>query len=101
MDGCSAAHLPLPFGRTACSTCTFPLLASVTRLVVRIVVLEVVIVLFVVVPVHRRRSLLFRALGLRWCGDILRPYGRARVEKTTGAKPFTVRDGVQGWNQAP
>ena len=70
-DGKVGFHLPLPFGRAARSTCTLPLLASVTRFVLRIVVPEVIIVFFVVVPVYRGRFLLFRCLGLGWGRDIL------------------------------
>ena len=94
-------HLPLPFSRTARPARTLPLLASVTRFVIRIVVLEVIIVLFVVIPVHRGRFLRFRCLGLRRGGNIHRSYGRTRVEQTAGTEPFTVRNGVKGWDQTP
>lgn len=73
-------HLPLPLGRAARATRTLPLLASVTRFVVRIVVLEVVIVFFVVIPVHRGRLLRFRSLGLGRGRNVLWPDRCARVE---------------------
>jgi len=99
--GTDTHHLPLPFGRTARAARTLPLLASVARFVIRIVVLDVIIVLFVIISVHRGRFLRFRCLGLRRGGNILRSYGRTRVEQATGTEPFTVRNGVQGWDQTP
>ena len=93
--------LPLPFSSTARSTRALPLLASVTRFVVRIVLFESIIVLLIVVSVHRRGLLRFRTLGLGRGGDVLWSNGRAGVDQTAGTEPFASRDGVERWDQAP
>jgi len=74
------SRLPLPFGCAARSTSALPLLATVTRFVFRIIIPEVVIVLFVVIPVHRARFLRFRSFGLGWDRDVLWSDGCTRVE---------------------
>ena len=93
--------LPFSFGSAASPTRALPLLASVTRFVVRVIILQVKIVLFVIISVYRGRFLRFRSLGLGWSGNVLWTDGSARVEQATRTEPFTVGNGVQRWDQTP
>ena len=74
------SRLPLPLGCAARPTCALPLLATVARFVLRIIIPEVIIVLLIVIPVYRARFLRFRPLWLGRGGDILWSDRRTRVE---------------------
>ena len=97
----SPPTLPLPLSSTARPTHPLPLLTSVTRFVIRIVFLDVIIVLFVVVSVYRRRPLRFGSLGLGWGRNVFRPNWSSGVEQTTRTEPFAVRNRIQRWDQTP